>query len=58
MSDDKVGILWHRGHKLTYYKQWDAYWCETCMRWAEGKCSDPACEFCSKRPDYNGMRFL
>ena len=42
----------HRGHKLTYQSKWDAYWCETCMAWAEGKCSAPECEFCSKRPDY------
>jgi len=42
----------HRGHKLTYHSTWDAYWCETCLAWAEGKCAAPKCEFCSKRPDY------
>ena len=29
----------------------DAYFCEECDRWAEDRCSDPHCGYCSERPD-------
>jgi hypothetical protein len=30
---------------------YDAYFDADTGEWLEKKCSDPACEFCSKRPD-------
>lgn len=37
---------------LSYSEEFDAYFCPRCKEWAETKCSDPECEFCSKRPPY------
>lgn len=36
---------------LLYFYTYDAICCISCNVWTEEKCSDPECEFCSKRPD-------
>ncbi|TRZ39822.1 hypothetical protein CEQ21_02430 [Niallia circulans] len=36
---------------LVYYEEFDAYFCPYCNVWKEGKCSDPECCYCPKRPD-------
>jgi hypothetical protein len=38
--------------KYSYYDDgYDAYYCEPCNKWIDEKCSDPECEWCSKRPE-------
>ncbi|MCM1506877.1 MAG: toxin-antitoxin system protein [Ruminococcus flavefaciens] len=39
------------GKPLLYFYTYDAVCCISCDVWTEEKCSDPECEFCSKRPD-------
>ena len=34
-----------------YYEDYDAYFCPKCNVWLESKCSDPKCEYCTKRPE-------
>ncbi|MBD5159337.1 MAG: hypothetical protein HDT23_03740 [Ruminococcus sp.] len=36
---------------LLFFYTYDAICCISCDVWTEDKCSDPECEFCSKRPD-------
>ena len=36
---------------LEYSERWDAYYSKSKNEWAEGKCSDPDCMFCTKRPE-------
>ncbi|MEC1177517.1 hypothetical protein P9B03_03390 [Metasolibacillus meyeri] len=31
--------------------KYDAYFCATCNKWLEEKCSDPDCYYCPQRPD-------
>jgi hypothetical protein len=31
-------------------KTYDAAYCSACNLWLEGRCSDPQCQYCSKRP--------
>lgn len=38
-------------HPRSYSQRWDAYYCEHCDAWIEGKCNDPDCEFCVGRPE-------
>jgi len=37
-------------HPTKRNEEFDAYYCTTCDKWLEKQCSDPKCEFCSKRP--------
>lgn len=39
------------GSALTRSERWDAYYCPVCNEWLEGRCDDPACEFCAGRPE-------
>jgi len=39
-----------------YSDKYDAYYCKVCNKWAEDKCSDPTCEYCTTRPDQPEMR--
>lgn len=39
------------GSEKQYSNKYDAYFCELCNKWLEEKCSDPDCEFCTKRPE-------
>lgn len=34
-----------------YYEVYDAYFCPKCNVWLESRCSDPKCEYCTKRPE-------
>ena len=36
--------------KELYSEEYDAMYCETCNRWLEDQCDDPACEYCTARP--------
>jgi hypothetical protein len=36
--------------KELYSEKYDAMYCETCNKWLEDPCDDPACEFCTVRP--------
>ncbi len=38
-------------NKLAYNEGFDAYYCIQCDKWMEKKCGDPACEFCTIRPE-------
>jgi len=38
------------GTKTSYADKYDVYYCNTCNKWLESKCNDPACEFCTTRP--------
>lgn len=38
------------GGRTTHIERCDAYACLSCNRWEEDSCSDPDCEFCTKRP--------
>lgn len=41
------------GEPKRYSKVWDAFWCWNCLKWLEGKCSDPQCYFnCANRPEF------
>lgn len=37
---------------LFYNTTFDAWWCPRCDKWAEDKCGDDKCDFCSDRPDH------
>jgi hypothetical protein len=39
------------GSERQYSNRYDAYYCELCNKWIDDKCTNPECEFCSKRPD-------
>lgn len=41
----------HIGCELIYSKRFDVYWCMDCEEWAEPKCSDAECEYCTVRPE-------
>lgn len=36
--------------KPSYSETYDAYYCKTCKKWLEEKCTDKNCEFCASRP--------
>jgi len=38
-------------HPRSYSSKYDAYFCEKCDAWIEGRCGDPDCEFCAGRPE-------
>jgi hypothetical protein len=38
------------GGRIQLNEQYDARFCGTCRRWTESKCSDPKCQFCTRRP--------
>ncbi len=38
------------GSARIYHDDFDAYFCPACNTWLEGACSDPACEYCVRRP--------
>jgi len=38
------------GQAAEYSVESDAHLCPRCNRWLEGRCRDPQCKFCSKRP--------
>lgn len=38
-------------HPRLYCARFDAYYCKVCDEWLEGRCRDPACEFCKDRPE-------
>ncbi len=33
-----------------YHEHFDAHFCPECNEWWEQACSDPECDYCSKRP--------
>jgi len=35
---------------VSYSEKFDAYYCERCNIWLEGKCVDPFCSACTSRP--------
>jgi hypothetical protein len=35
-----------------YSTKYDAYYCQACDSWLEGKCGDPNCDFCPTRPEH------
>jgi hypothetical protein len=37
---------------MIYHEEFDAHFCPECNEWQERACSDPECEFCSKRPPH------
>jgi hypothetical protein len=37
--------------RWTYNMRYDAYYVTKTRKWVEGKCKDPECMYCSKRPD-------
>ncbi|MGA2660504.1 MAG: hypothetical protein ABSH34_23640 [Verrucomicrobiota bacterium] len=39
------------GQRTEMNHDYDALYCGRCNRWIESKCSDPACMYCSKRPE-------
>lgn len=39
----------------TYSERYDNYYCETCDKWLEPKCSDETCVFCKERPEKPSM---
>ena len=39
------------GTERSYNETYDTYYCESCNKWLEEKCSDPECEFCLTRPN-------
>jgi hypothetical protein len=39
------------GHKTERSGEFDALYCASCNRWTERTCSQPDCEFCTKRPE-------
>ena len=39
------------GKKAELNEEFDSYYCLTCDKWLEKKCSDPKCEYCTKRPN-------
>jgi hypothetical protein len=38
------------GGPRAYNREFDAYWCEICMRWQEPRCGDKDCLYCTDRP--------
>lgn len=34
-----------------YSDKYDAYFCDFCNKWLEEKCTDPECDYCTKRPN-------
>lgn len=39
------------GNKKRYSEDYDAYYCVSCNKWLENKCSDANnCEYCAYRP--------
>lgn len=44
---DTLGVVVRRG----YSREYDAYYNLETGEWLEGKCRDPDCEFCAKRPE-------
>ncbi|NLC46246.1 MAG: hypothetical protein GX766_03755 [Firmicutes bacterium] len=38
------------GNCEIYYEEYDSFFCAYCNEWAEEKCADPDCMFCSARP--------
>ena len=40
------------GHFRSYNVEFDSNYCDPCNSWLEGKCKDPGCIFCVKRPKY------
>lgn len=49
MEPEEYKALVYTG-KIAYDAVFDAYYYTDTKEWAEGKCSDPTCEFCAKRP--------
>ncbi|MCK5017725.1 MAG: hypothetical protein KAS32_11740 [Candidatus Peribacteraceae bacterium] len=41
----------NKEHKVILNYKYDAYYCELCNVWVEGKCSEYECWACSKRPE-------
>ncbi len=39
-----------KGHPRQYSDKHDAYYCDVCDIWLEGKCDDELCYFCVVRP--------
>ena len=48
-TDPRCECITELSH-IAFCEDWDSYWCRTCARWLEGKCSDPDCETCPYRP--------
>jgi hypothetical protein len=38
-------------HPRKYSERYDAYYCPECDLWSEGRCGDPDCDFCNRRPE-------
>ena len=36
---------------ILYSAEYDAYYNQTTNKWTEPKCDDPACEYCTNRPE-------
>lgn len=36
---------------IKYSEEHDAYYNQTTNKWIEPKCDDPACEYCTTRPE-------
>ena len=36
---------------IAYSKQYDAHYNQVTNEWTESKCDDPACEYCTNRPE-------
>ena len=36
---------------IKYSEEYDAYYNQTTNEWTETKCDDPACEYCTNRPE-------
>lgn len=36
---------------IKYSEEYDAYYNQATNEWTEPKCDDPACEYCTKRPE-------
>lgn len=52
------GLNEHADHDLRFSPPsigHDTMFCMTCDEWLEPECSDPACEFCKKRPEKPSM---
>ncbi len=39
------------GGAVRHSAVFDSFYCTRCFVWLEKKCSDVACEFCTKRPE-------
>ena len=36
---------------IAYSKEYDAYYNQATNEWIDTKCDDPACEYCTNRPE-------